>query len=94
MVEVDITTSHPFTLATILTERFFNDSKEGYNFHTIFPQFYKSFKYSCESMEYQDFLKKFAGYMVIESNVINDNYTEYYTYQGNVLSNLNNSLYP
>ena len=77
MVEVDITTSHPFTLATILTERFFNETNEGYNLHTIFPQFYKSFKYSCESMEYQDFLKKFTGHMVIESNVINDNYTEY-----------------
>jgi hypothetical protein len=92
MVEVDITTSHPFTLATILTEKFFTETKGGYNLYSIFPQFYKSFKYSCESMEYQDFLKKFAGYMVIESNAINDNYTEYYTYQGNVLSNLKNPL--
>tara|TARA_B110000971_G_scaffold131955_1_gene135079 strand:+ start:185 stop:1765 length:1581 start_codon:yes stop_codon:yes gene_type:complete len=89
MVEVDITTSHPFTLATILTEKFFKETNLGYNLHSLFPQFYKSFKYSCEAMEYQDFLKKFAGHMVIESNVINDNYI---TYQGNVLSNINNSL--
>jgi hypothetical protein len=92
MVEVDITTSHPFTLATILTERFFNDTREGYNLHNMFPQFYKSFRYSCESMEYQYFLKIFAGYMVIESNVINDNYISYITYQGNVLYNINNPL--
>ena len=92
MVEVDITTSHPFTLATILTEKFFTETNEGYNLHTIFPQFYKSFKYSCESMEYQDFLEKFAGYMIVEYNVINNNYIEYITYQGNVLSNINNSL--
>jgi len=92
MVEVDITTSHPFTLATILTEKFFKETNLGYNLHSLFPQFYKSFKYSCEAMEYQDFLKKFAGHMVIESNVINNNYTEYYTYQGNVLSNLKNPL--
>ena len=89
MVEVDITTSHPFTLATILTEKFFKETNLGYNLHSLFPQFYKSFKYSCEAMEYQDFLKKFTGHMVIESNVINDNYI---TYQGNVLSNINNSL--
>ena len=88
MVEVDITTSHPFTLATILTEKFFTETKGGYNLHTIFPQFYKSFKYSCESMEYQDFLEKFTGHMVIESNVINNNYIEYITYQGNVLTNI------
>ncbi|MDC1392537.1 hypothetical protein N8334_04250 [Flavobacteriaceae bacterium] len=88
MVEVDMTASHPFTLATILTEKFFNDTKEGYNFYTIFPQYYKSFKYSCEAMEYQDFLKKFTGHMVIESNVINNNYIEYITYQGNVLTNI------
>ena len=92
MVEVDITTSHPFTLATILTEKFFKETNLGYNLHSLFPQFYKSFKYSCEAMEYQDFLKKFAGHMVIESNVINDNYISYITYQGNVLSNINNSL--
>ena len=88
MVEVDITTSHPFTLATILTEKFFTETKGGYNLYSIFPQYYKSFKYSCEAMEYQDFLKKFAGYMVIESNVINNNYIEYITYQGNVLTNI------
>jgi len=92
MVEVDITTSHPFTLATILTEKFFKETNLGYNLHSLFPQFYKSFKYSCEAMEYQDFLKKFAGHMVIESNVINDNYISYITYQGNVLSNITNSL--
>ena len=39
-------------------------------------------------MGYQDFLKKFAGYMVIESNVINDNYIEYNTYKGDVLTNI------
>ena len=88
MVEVDITTSHPFTLATILTEKFFKETNLGYNLHSLFPQFYKSFKYSCEAMEYQDFLKKFAGHMVIESNVINDNYISYLTYQGNVLYNI------
>ena len=87
MVEVDITTSHPFTLATILTEKFFTETNSGYNL-IHFPPIYKSFKYSCESMEYQDFLEKFAGYMVIESNVINDNYIEYITYQGNVLTNI------
>ncbi|MDA8924103.1 hypothetical protein N9Y86_03785 [Flavobacteriaceae bacterium] len=88
MVEVDITTSHPFTLATILTEKFFTETKSGYNLYSIFPQYYKSFKYSCDSMEYQYFLKIFAGYMVIESNVINDNYISYLTYQGNVLYNI------
>ena len=88
MVEVDITTSHPFTLATILTEKFFTETKGGYNLYSIFPQYYKSFKYSCEAMEYQDFLKKFAGHMVIESNVINDNYIKYYTYKGDVLTNI------
>jgi len=88
MVEVDITTSHPFTLATILTERFFTETRDGYNFYSIFPQYYKSFKYSCESMEYQDYVKKFARYMVIESNVINDNYIEYFTYKGDVLTNI------
>jgi len=88
MVEVDITTSHPFTLATILTEKFFTETKGGYNLYSIFPQYYKSFKYSCEAMEYQDFLKKFTGHMVIESNVINNNYIEYITYQGNVITNI------
>lgn len=88
IVEVDITTSHPFTLATILTERFFTETRDGYNFYSIFPQYYKSFKYSCESMEYQDYVKKFARYMVIESNVINDNYIEYFTYKGDVLTNI------
>jgi len=88
MVEVDITTSHPFTLATILTEKFVSETKGGYNLYSIFPQYYKSFKYSCEAMEYQDFLKKFAGHMVIESNVINDNYIKYYTYKGDVLTNI------
>jgi hypothetical protein len=88
MVEVDITTSHPFTLATILTEKFFMETNLGYNLHSLFPQLYNSFKYSCEAMGYQDFLKKFAGYMVIESNVINDNYISYITYQGNVLTNI------
>ena len=39
MVEVDITTSHPFTLATILTEKFFTETKGGYNLYSIFPQF-------------------------------------------------------
>ena len=92
MVEVDLTTSHPFTLATILTEKFFTETKGGYNLYSIFPQYYKSFKYSCESMEYQDFLKNFAGYMVIESNVINDNYISYITYKGDMISNLNNPL--
>jgi phenylalanyl-tRNA synthetase alpha subunit len=57
MIEVDISTSHPFTLATILTEKFFTETKGGYNLYSIFPQYYKSFKYSCEAMEYQDFLK-------------------------------------
>jgi len=92
MVEVDLTTSHPFTLATILTERFFTETKEGYNLHTMFPQFHKYFKHSCESMEYQDNLQKFAGHMIVRSNVINDRYIEYYTYKGDMISNLKNPL--
>ena len=37
MVEVDITTSHPFTLATILTEKFFMETNLGYNLHSSIP---------------------------------------------------------
>jgi hypothetical protein len=88
MVEVDITTSHPFTLATILTEKFFKETNLGYNLHSLFPQLYKSLEYLCESMEYQDYVEKFVKYMIVESNVISDNYIEYNTYKGNVLTNI------
>ena len=89
LVEVDLTTSHAYTLATILTEDFFNKDDPGYNLHSLFPQLHKSFTYSCESMEYQDYVKKFVRNMIVESNVINDKYIEYYTYKGDVLSNIN-----
>ena len=88
MIEVDISTSHPFTLATILTEKFFNETNLGYNLHSLFPQLYKSLEYLCESMEYQDYVEKFVKYMIVESNVINDNYIEYNTYKGDVLTNI------
>ena len=88
MIEVDISTSHPFTLATILTEKFFKETNLGYNLHSLFPQLYKSLEYLCESMEYQDYVEKFVKYMIVESNVINDNYIEYNTYKGNVLTNI------
>ena len=42
----------------------------------------------CESMEYQDYVEKFVKYMIVESNVINDNYIEYNTYKGDVLTNI------
>ena len=89
LVEVDLTTYHAYTLATILTEDFFNKDDPGYNLHSLFPQLHKSFTYSCESMEYQDYVKKFVRNMIVESNVINDKYIEYYTYKGDVLSNIN-----
>ena len=88
MIEVDISTSHPFTLATILTEKFFKETNLGYNLHSLFPQLYKSLEYLCESMEYQDYVEKFVKYMIVESNVINDNYIEYNTYKGDVLTNI------
>ena len=88
MIEVDISTSHPFTLATILTEKFFKETNLGYNLHSLFPQLYKSLEYLCESIEYQDYVEKFVKYMIVESNVINDNYIEYNTYKGNVLTNI------
>ena len=88
MIEVDISTSHPFTLATILTEKFFKETNLGYNLHSLFPQLYKSLEYLCEYMEYQDYVEKFVKYMIVESNVINDNYIEYNTYKGNVLTNI------
>ena len=92
LVEVDIKTSHPYTLATILTEEFFTQTSEGYNLCSMYPQVHRYFKHSCESMEYQDYVEKFVRYMVIESNVINDNYIEYYTYKGDVLTNIKNPL--
>ena len=92
LVEVDIKTSHPYTLATILTEEFFTKTSEGYNLYSMYPQVHRYFKHSCESMERQDYVEKFVRYMVIESNVINDNYIEYYTYKGDVLSNIKNPL--
>jgi hypothetical protein len=92
MVEVDIKTSHPYTLATILTEEFFTQTSEGYNLYSMYPQVHRYFKHSCESMEYQDYVEKFIRYMVIESNVVNDNYIEYYTYKGDVLTNIKNPL--
>jgi len=92
LVEVDLTTSHAYTLATILTEDFFNKDNPGYNLHSLFPQLHKSFRYSCKSMEYQDYVKKFVRYMIVESNVINDKYIEYYTYKGDVLTNIKNPL--
>ena len=88
MIEVDISTSHPFTLATILTEKFFKETNLGYNLHSLFPQLYKSLEYLCEYMEYQDYVEKFVKYMIVESNVINDNYIEYNTYKGDVLTNI------
>ena len=39
-------------------------------------------------MEYQDYVEKFVKYMIVESNVINDNYIEYNTYKGDVLTNI------
>ena len=92
LVEVDIKTSHPYTLATILTEEFFTKTSEGYNLYSMYPQVHRYFKHSCESMKHQDYVEKFVRYMVIESNVINDNYIEYYTYMGDVLSNIKNPL--
>ena len=92
MVEVDIKTSHPYTMATILTEEFFTQTSEGYNLYSMYPQVHRYFKHSCESMEYQDYVEKFVRYMVIESNVINDNYIEYYTYKREVLTNIKNPL--
>jgi hypothetical protein len=88
MIEVDISTSHPFTLATILTEKFFNETNLGYNLHSLFPQLYKSLEYLCQFMEYKDYVEKFVRYMIVESNVINDNYIEYNTYKGDVLTNI------
>lgn len=38
--EVDISSSQPFILSTILTESFTNDNSDGYNLHTIYPEFY------------------------------------------------------
>ena len=92
MVEVDIKTSHPYTLATILTKEFFTQTSEDYNLYSMYPQVHRYFKHSCESMEYQDYVKKFVRYMIVESNVINDKYIEYYTYKGDVLTNIKNHL--
>ena len=88
LVEVDIKTSHPYTLATILTEEFFTKTSEGYNLYSMYPQVHRYFKHSCESMENQDYVEKFVRYMIVESNVINDNYIEYNTYKGDVLTNI------
>jgi len=92
LIEVDLTSSHAYTLATILTENFFKETNRGYNLHSLFPQLHRSFKYSCKFKEYQDYVQKFVRYMVVESNVINDNYIEYYTYKGETLSNINNPM--
>jgi len=37
--EVDISSSQPFILSTILTDKFTNDKTNGYNFHTIYPDY-------------------------------------------------------
>ena len=88
LVEVDLTSSHAYTLATILTENFFNETNLGYKLHSLFPQLYKSFKYSCESMEYQDYVEKFVRYKIVESNVVNDNFIKYRTYSGDEITNI------
>lgn len=40
--EVDISSSQPFILSTILSEKFTNDKTNGYNFHTIYPEYEQS----------------------------------------------------
>ena len=40
MVEIDITSSQPYILSTILNDKFFYDNTNGYNLYTIYPELY------------------------------------------------------
>ncbi len=40
MVEVDITSSQPYILSTLMNYKFFNETTNGYNLHTIYPELY------------------------------------------------------
>lgn len=44
LVEVDIKSSQPFLLSTILNPNFTESIEVGYNLHTIFPDLYKEFQ--------------------------------------------------
>lgn len=40
MVEVDITSSQPYILSSMLNDKFFNETTNGYNLSTIYPELY------------------------------------------------------
>lgn len=46
LVEVDIKSSQPFILSTILNRNFSTSTEDGYNVHTIYPELYDNFKIS------------------------------------------------
>jgi|GEM_PF-1785139 len=80
----DVSSSQPYILASVISDRFFTDSDNGYNLATIYPDLYKELVSS--------------GYIksdIDNSNTDNNNSIYYYsTYSGNTGNNYysNNSI--
>jgi hypothetical protein len=52
MVEVDITSSQPYILSSMLNDKFFLETTDGYNLHTIYPELYNEM--NCSKSNYTD----------------------------------------
>lgn len=40
LIDIDISSSQPYILSTIMNDKFFNDTTTGYNLYTIYPELY------------------------------------------------------
>ncbi len=95
LVELDITTSQPYILSTIIDNKFLDDNSNGFNLKSIYPEIYHDFKKGLEMKDeypgkcdnrYVDYLKSLFNMNTSKSKPVNNMYASFmwckkYSYQ-------------